>query len=135
MKRLVHNRLICILLTISMLVLGMYCDDIRTDSSFLHACTAPDSASLQAADGIFDPHVYYEKSSLSLIENFMFVRQSSHGTAGLRISQLLIAALLLIGAYLITLSLRTSFLCTDAHSNQYCQRTLEYIHHKDGKKA
>lgn len=135
MKRMVHNRLICILLTISMLVLGMYCDDIRTDSSFLHACTTSETASLQAADSALDTHVYYEKSSLSLIENFMFVRQSSRGTAGLRISQLLIAALLLIGAYLITLSLRTSFLCTDATSNQYRQRTLEYIHHKDGKKA
>ena len=135
MKRLVHNRLICILLTISMLVLGMYCDDIRTDSSFLYACPASSSASLQATDSVLDTHVYYEKSSLSLIENFMFVRQSSRGTTGLRISQLLVAALLLIGTYLITLSLRTSFLYTDATSNQYRQRTLEYIHHKDGKKA
>lgn len=135
MKRMVHNRLLCILLTISMLVLGIYCDDIRNDSSFLYACTASDSTSLQAADSVLDTHIYYEKSSLSLIENFMFVRQSSHGTAYLRINHLLIAALFLIGTYLITLSLRISFLCTDATSNQYRQRTLEYIHHKDGKKA
>lgn len=135
MKRMVHSRLLCILLTILMLVLGMYCDDLRTDSSFLHACTASNSASLQATDSALDTHVYYEKSSLSLIENFMFVRQSSRSTTGLRISQLLVAALLLIGTYLITLSLRTSFLFTDANCNQYRQRTLEYIHHKDGKKA
>lgn len=133
MKRMIHSRLLCILLTISMLVLGMCCDnlDIRTDSSFLYA----GAASLQSADSVLDTHVYYEKSSLSLIEEFMFVRQSPRGTSNFRISQVLVAALLLIGTYLFTLSLRTSFLCTDADCNQYCHRTLEYIHHKDGKKA
>lgn len=135
MRKIVHSRLLCILLMISMLVLGIYCEDIHNDSSFSRGFDGPYAASLRTADHIADTHAYLEKSSLSLIEEFVLTRQSARTSAAFRISQCILFALLIISAYLLSLSFRNSNLCTDGYPNQYNRRTLEYIHHNDGKKS
>lgn len=135
MKKIVHSRLLCILLMVSMLVLGIYCEDIHKDSSFFRVFDGPCATSLQAADRIADTHIYLGKNSLSLIEEFVLTRQSARTSNGLRISQFMLSALLIISAYLLSLSFRNSNLCTDGYRNQYNRRTLEYIHHNDGKKS
>ncbi len=92
MKKIVHSRLLCILIMVSMLVLGIYCENIRTDSSF------------SGSDGKI-------------------------GTVSL------IAALFMADAYLLFLSIQNSALCIAGYGNQYNRRTLDYIHHNDGKKS
>lgn len=135
MRRSIHSKLLCIFLMISMLVLGIYCENNHNDSSFSHVFGEPYTASLQAADHIADTHVYNERSSLSLIEEFVLTRQSVRTSTSLRISQCMISALLMISAYLLSLSFRNSDLYTDGYNNQYNRRTLEYMHHNDGKKS
>lgn len=137
MRKNVHSRLLCTILILSMLVLGIYCEDIRRDSSFSYVSGEITSASLQSTDPIADTHVFFEKNSLNLIEEFLLMRQSGRTFASPRISQWVCSVLLLIGVYLLSLSLsfRNSALCTDRFDNQYDRRTLEYIHQNDGKKS
>lgn len=135
MKKTVHSRLLCILLMVSMLVLGIYCENIHNGSSFSRVFDGPYAASLQAADHIADTHIYLGKGSLSLIEEFVLTRQTARTSTALRISQCMLSALLIISAYLLSLSFRNFNLCTNGYRNQYNRRTLEYIHHNDGKKS
>ena len=135
MRNNVHSKMLCILIMISMLVLGIYCEDIRNNSLFLYASDEFCNTSLQSADHITDTHVYYEKGSFSLIEEFMLIRQSARTLASFRIHQCALSALLMISAYLLSLFFRQSVLCSDGFENQYSRRTLEYIHHNDGKKS
>lgn len=135
MKHTVHSRFFCILLTVSMLVLGIFCGEPHTNSSFSYASDKADTAVLQSVSSALDTHIFYEKNSLKLIENFLLSRPSVRTASGIKISQLLITALFFTATYLFLLSLRNSFLCTDASDNQYRQRTLNYIHQNDGKKS
>ncbi len=135
MRKTVHSSVICILLTLSMLVLGIYCADIHGDSSFSRASYETCTASLQAADNLADTHIYYAKNSMRLMEEFVLARQSARGCTVVRLSQCLLAALFMAGVYLLYLSFRNSALCVVGHDNQYGSRTLDYIHHIDGKKS
>lgn len=135
MKKIVHSRLLCISLMISMLVLGIYCEDIHNDSSFLRVSDDISSASLQAADHLADTYIYCEKLSLNLIEEFVLTRQSVRTFTIMRMILCALTALYMISAYLLLLSFRNSERCADGFDNQYNRRTLEYIHHNDGKKS
>lgn len=135
MKKIVHSRLLCILIMVSMLVLGIYCENIRTDSSFSGSDGKIGTVSLQAADNLADIHIYRGKSPLRLIEEVVLSRQSGRAFAVTRISQCLIAALFMADAYLLFLSIQKSALCIAGYGNQYNRRTLDYIHHNDGKKS
>lgn len=135
MRKIVHSRLLCILIMVSVLVLGTYCEDVHSDSSFSRAADTISTFSLQAANNLADIHIYCEKSPLRLIEEFIFSRQTAHDTAVIRFSQCLIAVLLMVGAYLLSLSFQYSALCIAGYDNQYSRRTLDYIHHHDGKKS
>jgi len=118
-----------------MLVLGIYCEDIRNDSSFWYVSGEFCSVSLQSADHIADTHIYSEKSSFNLIEELILLRQSIRTFVGFRIYQCMLSALLMIIAYLSSFFFRNSDLCMNGSNNQYARRTLEYIHHNDGKKS
>lgn len=135
MKKTVHSRLLCILLMISMLVLGIYCEDVHTDSSFSCADTTTGTVSLQTADKLADINIYCPKSPLRLIEELVLSRQPGHALAVIRLGQCLIAALFLAGLYLLFLSIQNAALCTAGTDNQYSRRTLDYIHQNDGKKS
>lgn len=135
MRTTVHSRPLCILMIISMLVLGIYCEDIHDDSSFSRVFDQYRAVSLQSADHLADTHAYYEKGAFRLIEEYVLTRQSARTPAGVRIQQNMLAALLMICAYLLSLSFRNVNLCIDGYPNQYNRRTLEYIHRDDGKKS
>lgn len=135
MQKIVHSRLLCTLLMLSMLVLGIFCGDIHTDSSFSHVSDSFDTASLQAASHVADVHIFYEKSSMSLIQEFVLSRQSARSFTVLRIGLYMSAALLLVSILLLYLTFKNSCLCADAYKNQYSYRTLDYIHKNDGKKS
>lgn len=135
MRKIVHSRLLCIFIMVSMLVLGIYCEEIHSDSSFSCAAKTISTSSLQAADNLSDIHIYCETSPLRLIEELIFSRQTARAAAAVRFSQCLIAALFMVGAYLLSLSFQHSALCIAGYDNQYNRRTLDYIHHNDGKKS
>ena len=135
MKKFVHSQFLCIALILSILVLGIYCEEIHTNSSFLHVSDTVPAASLQSADHVADTHIFYDKSSINFMEEFVLMRQSARTSTVLRISQCIIYALLLLSVFLFYLSFKNSCLYTDAHQNQYNCRTLNYIHRNDGKKS
>lgn len=135
MKKIVHSRFLCIALILSILVLGIYCEEIYINSSFLHVSDTFTAASLQAADHVADTHLFYDKNSINFMEEFVLMRQSAHASTVLRVSQCMICALLLLSIFLLYLSFKNFCLCTDAHQNQYNRRTLDYIHQNDGKKS
>lgn len=134
MKQMVHSRFLCMITIISILVLGIYCEDIHTDSSFSYS-EEMGSAFLQPVRSVSDTDNYCERNSLSVIENFVIFQQSVRNLSFHRLCQLFTLVLLVIGTYQFLFSFRNSFLHTDAYANQYQHRTLEYIHHNDGKKA
>ncbi len=134
MQKIVHSRLICILMMISVLVLGIYCENVYTDSSFSCAGIENSTVFLRSADSLADIHIYCEKSSLRLIQESVLTRQSARVSA-MRLSQCLITVLLLVSMYLLSLSFRNSALCIVGYDNQCNRRTLDYIHHNDGKKS
>ncbi len=135
MRKIVHSRLLCAIFILLMLVQGIYCEDIHADSSFSHVSDSFHAASLQAANHVADTHIFYEKSSMSLLSEFVLTRQSVRPFTVLRIGLCLSAALLLVSILLLYLSFKNSCLRTDAYKNQYSYRTLDYIHKNDGKKS
>lgn len=134
MKKFVHSRFLCIAFILSILVLGIYCEEIHTNSSFLHVSNTS-AASLQAAGHVADTHIFYDKNSANFMEEFVLIRQSARTSIVLRISQCIIYALLLLSVFLLYLFFKNSYLCTDIYQNQYNHRTLDYIHRNDGKKS
>lgn len=151
MKKQIHSRFVCIILMVSMFALGIYCEDIRTNSFFSYAqsdvsgdansdagtsaSSGTITASLQPVRSVSDTDGYCEKNALNTLEQFIAVQQASRNLSISRLSQLFVLALFLVAACQFSLSFRNSFLHTDAYANRYHQRTLEYIHHNDGKKA
>lgn len=135
MKTPVHSKLLCILLMVSMFALGIYCEDVHTNSFFSYAGGETGTASLRSVRSVSDTDSYCEKNSLGAIEHFVSVQHAARNLSVSRLSQLFVLALFLVGTYQVSFSFRNSFLHTDAYANQYRQRTLEYIHHNDGKKS
>lgn len=118
-----------------MFVLGIYCEDIHTNSFFSYASSEADAAALQPVRNVSDTDSYCEKNALSTLEHFITVQHTTRSLSVFRLGQLFILALLLIAAFQFLFSFRNSYLHTSAYANRYHQRTLEYIHHNDGKKA
>ncbi len=134
MRKVVHSKFLCIILILSLLVLGISCEEICKDSSFSHVSDLSGST-LQASSHVADTHIFYDKGSIRFIEEFVLMRQSACPSTVLRISQCIIYALLLLSVFLLYLFFKNSYLCTDTHQNQYNCRTLNYIHNNDGKKS
>jgi len=133
MKSLMHSKTVCILLAISMLLLGMYCGESLPSSSSLRATNAPASSILRAPDGQLNSHIYKEENKLTELGEFTLARQNPRTATVIRLNPLAImlfwtGALSLAAVFFTILSLRVS--CR----NQYRLRTLQYIHRKDGKK-
>ncbi len=135
MKKLVHSRLFCVLLMISILALGIYCEDIHTNSFFSHTSAETDTASLLPVRSVSDTDGYCEKHASNTLEHFISAQQAARNLSVSRLSKLFILMLFLVTTFQLSLAFRNSFLYTRAFANRYHQRTLEYIHHNDGKKA
>lgn len=135
MRSMVHNRVICIILTITMLFLGICCVNAQTDSLISNPSTGMCTDFIKEVRGNLNAHIYLEKDSIYLFEESVLAGQTSRNVLNIRINQILISVILSIISYLLTASFYVFFMHVDANNNQYRHRTLKYIHHKDGKKA
>jgi hypothetical protein len=127
-----------IALILSILIMGIGCDIALADSLF---SVGSDTASvLMKVTNELETRAYYDETSLEVIDNMnegvITVGQSVRGNTGYsRINYVQLFFLLLVGIYLLAVYNRNSLLLTSACLNQYRQRTMRYIHHKDGKKS
>lgn len=132
-KRIQRYRLMCILITLLLLVMGMRVEEVHADSP--SAYPAFGTVSLQRVSGGREEVIYRDNSVLNQLENFTVLRSNERSSAGMRTAQGLAAFLVLITLLLKLLLQEKSVFLYAACENQYRRRTLEYIHHTDGKKA
>jgi hypothetical protein len=137
-KMSICDRLLGLILILSMLAAGISYD--MTCADFLFSVGSDTASVLMKVSNELETRAYYDETSLEVIgnmtESVIIVWQTVRGnTSYSRVNYVLILSLLLIGIYLLAVYNHNSFLLTNACHNQYRQRTLEYIHHKDGKKS
>lgn len=127
------QRLMCLFIIFILIFAGMHRDEIPVDSSLAY----PDfgTVSLQKVSGGQAAVLFRDNRSAGQLENFNVFRSAYRSLAGMRpghwATLFLIPALLLLN---LLIRERLLSLC-EACENQYGRRTLDYIHHKDGKKA
>lgn len=133
MKSLMHTKTVCIILAISILLLGMHCGEPLPNSSFLYATNAPTASILRASDGQLNSHIYKEENRLTGLGEFTLARQTPRTVTIMRLNPLLMM-LFLNGAFGLIAIFFTILFLQSSCKNQYRLRTLQYIHRKDGKK-
>lgn len=123
----------CLLVIFILMFLGMHMEEFHVDSCY--GCPDFGTVSLQRVSGGQTNVLYRDTRTLSQLENFTALRSSNRSLTGIRLGQWM-ALLLIPVALFLDLSFRERFLplCA-ACKNQYRRRTLDYIHHTDGKKA
>ncbi len=132
-KRTGAQRWMCLLVIFILMFMGMRMEEFHVDS-----CSGyPDfgRVSLQRGSGEQAAVLYRDTRTLSQLENFTAMRFAHRSLAGMRLGQWM-ALFLIPAALFLNFCVRERFLplCA-ACENQYRRRTLEYIHHMDGKKA
>jgi hypothetical protein len=138
MKKGICKRLLGLFLILSMLIVGIGYDMACADSLF--SVDSDVASILMKVTNELETRAYYDETSMEVIENMnegvATAWQSVSGNTNYsRVSYVLILSLLLLATYLLAVYNRNSFLLVYACHNQYRQRTLRYIHHKDGKKS
>lgn len=126
-------RLLCLLITIFMLVMGMRVEEFHADSLSVHPVFG--TVSLQRVNGGQEAVIYRDNSALGQLENFTAIRSAERSSARVRIAHCLAVFLILTALLLKFLLQEKSVFLYAACENQYRRRTLKYIHHTDGKKA
>lgn len=132
-KRILRYRLVCLLITLFMLGMGVHVDEVRMDSPL--ECMPQGNISFQRVNSVQEAVLYRENSAFSQLENLIVLRSSTRLTAGTRLVQWLLLCLLPVIHLLKYYHRDKSIFLYITCDNQYRRRTLEYIHHKDGKKA
>lgn len=144
MRSVPHSRLICLFLILSMLLLGIHVGNADVDSSFACNDSISDSSSdimvvrtmgIQKVDSGQPVSVFCERKLLEQSGESFFERQSIRSAAGMRAGQWPAYLLLVMLVFLSSVHINISFIQSDACRNLCRCRILEYIHHKDGKKA
>lgn len=133
MKSLRYSKTVCIILAISMLLLGMYCGEALPSSSSLYTTDIHTSSILRASDGQLNSHIYKEENRLTGLGEFTLARQTPRTVTIMRLNPLLMM-LLFTGAFGLIAIFFTILSLGSSCRNQYRLRTLQYIHRKDGKK-
>lgn len=135
MKRMPLVRTACLSLIITLVLLGMHVEYIDMDSSALCDSQASYAVGIQRIDSERLLSALCQKKVLEQPEELAFVRQAVRSVAGVRFGQWILFLLFFGSAFQSTAHYETSFLLSGACRNQCRLRILEYIHHKDGKKA
>ena len=133
MKSLRQSKIVCMILAISMLLLGMYCGETLPSSSSLCATNVPASSILRASDGQLNSHIYKEENRLTGLSEFTLAGQNPRTVTVMRLNPLLMM-LFFTGAFGLIATFFTILSLQGLCKNQCRLRTLLYIHHKDGKK-
>ena len=135
MKRMPLVRTACLSLIITLVLLGMHVEYIDMDSSALCDSQTSYAEGIQRIDSERLLSALCQKKVLEQSEELAFVRQAVRSVAGVRFGQWILFLLFFGSAYQTAALYETSFLLSGACRNQCRLRMLEYIHHKDGKKA
>ncbi|MGN0168954.1 MAG: hypothetical protein ACI4AB_13030 [Acetatifactor sp.] len=135
MKRMLYSRAACLVLVIAMVLLGVHVENIDMDSSLACGNQASYATGIQRIDSERLISVLCQRKALEQPEELAFVRQAVRSVTGVRIGQWLLFLLFFSSIIQLSALQESSFLLSDACRNQCRMRTLEYIHHKDGKKA
>lgn len=126
------QRLICLFVSLILVFAGMHRDEIPADSSFAHSGFG--TVSLQGAGAESEVLIFRDNRAVCCLENFNVFCSAGRSLTGMRPGQwatLFLIPILLLLKLLIRERLLPS---CQACENQYGRRTLDYIHHKDGKK-
>jgi hypothetical protein len=138
MKKSICDRVLGLILILAMLIVGIGYG--KACASSLFSVNQSDASVLMKITNELETRAYLEKTSSEVLESILgstdIVRQAVRGVTGFsKVSYALMLSLLLIGICLLSIYNCNSSFLTNACHNQYRQRTLEYIHHKDGKKS
>ncbi len=132
-RKFFQYRLICLLITLFMVVMGVRVGENHADS--LLTCSAFGNASYQKLSMEKEPVVYRDNSILSQLENFTVLRNTTRVAVGTRLALWLTVFVLPSTLLMRILTWQKSVILRRVCKNQYRHRTLEYIHQMDGKKA
>jgi hypothetical protein len=138
MKKSICDRVLGLILILSMFIVGIGYDKACVSSLF--SVDQGDASVLMKITNELETRAYLEKTSSEVLEGILgsadIVRHVVRSiTSFSKVSYVLMLSLLLIGIYLLSIYNCNSILLANACHNQYRWRTLEYIHHKDGKKS
>jgi hypothetical protein len=138
MKKGIRDRILGLVLILSVLIAGIGYDMACADSLF--SVGSDTNSVLMKILNEMETRAYYDETSAGVIENMdegvITVWQSIRGNTGYsRVSYTLVFFLLLIEIYLFAVYNHNSLLMSNSCPNQYRQRTLAFIHHNDGKKS
>lgn len=135
MRRMAYSRLCCLFIILTMLLLGIHAGDTGMDSSF--ACGSPVSSSVRIQKIDSEPFAaaIFERKALEQSRELAVERQTVRLFSGARGGQWLLTLLFAAAAFSMSFFIGTFFIQSNACRNQCRLRILEYIHHKDGKKA
>ena len=127
------QRLLCLLLILFMILAGMRTEVIQADSfSSSLVCR---TAVIQQVSGAKDIVLYRSTNLLEMAEKCSITEPVRRTAQNMRIGQWFLTAIILAALLGQQLPADRSALPRGVCENQYRRRTLDYIHHMDGKKA
>lgn len=132
-KHEIRQRVICLLIALLMIGMGMRMEEICVDS--LSGSSELGCLSFQRITVETQSVICRGSETLYSVEVLPVLRISTRSGAGVRLGQWavgVIICIILLSAFFIRE--KSAFLYRSCE-NQYRRRTLDYIHHMDGKKA
>lgn len=133
MRRIAGHRLLSLILILFLSLLGVHAD-VSVDSPLAFENTASYSMSIRRVPGGQTGEAFCERKLLEQAEGLLLDRRENHGT-GIRAGRWFTLFLLIELLLYETVGENVSFIRFVSGSNRCDRRILEYIHHKDGKKA
>lgn len=127
------QRLLCLCLILFMILAGMRTEVIQADS--FSSSLVCQTAAIQQVSGAKDIVLYRSTSLLEMAEKCSITEPVRRTAQNMRIGQWFLTAIILAALLGQQLPADRSVLPKGVCENQYRRRTLEYIHHMDGKKA
>lgn len=132
-KRRTAQKRMCLFVIFILIFMGLRVEEASAESCF--ACPEFGRVSFQRACGEQTSVLYRDPRTFSQLENISAIRFFGRSLTGFRLGSWM-TLLPVPAALFLNLSAHERFLpFSAACENQYRRRTLDYIHHKDGKKA
>lgn len=127
-----HRRM-CLLILFILMITGVRMEEAHADACFVPSVFG--TASIQRVGAGQTDVLYSDNRALSRLDHFNAYRVGGRSQTGMRPGQW-VTVFLIPAAMFLKLLTREVFLpLCEACDNQYGRRTLNFIHHKDGKKA
>ena len=127
------QRLLCLFLILFMILAGMRTEVIQADS--FSSSLVCQTAAIQQVRGAKDIVLYRSTNLLEMAEKCSITEPVRRTAQNMRIGQWFLTAIILAALLGQQLPADRSVLPRGVCENQYRRRTLDYIHHMDGKKA